>query len=65
MSGTKAGALKAKNTIIDKYGVNYYKNIGSIGGKATGLKGFALNRDLARKAGAKGGKISKRGKAKQ
>ena len=60
MAGTRAGGLAAAKTNKEIHGVDFYKNIGSIGGKKTGAKGFALNRELARSAGAKGGKISKR-----
>ena len=49
----------------EKYGEDYFRNLGKKGGKATGIKGFALNPELARVAGAKGGSISKRGKAKK
>ncbi len=34
MAGTKAGGMKARETIINKYGSDYYRNIGSEGGKA-------------------------------
>jgi len=63
MAGTKVGGEKAAATNRSKYGTSFYARIGAKGGKATGLKGFAVNRDLARKAGAKGGRISRRGKA--
>lgn len=36
-----------------------------MGGKAQVPKGFALNRELARTAGALGGKISRRPKVKE
>lgn len=65
MAGTKIGGEKAAATNRSKYGKSFYARIGAKGGKATGLKGFAVNRDLARKAGAKGGRISRRGKAVQ
>lgn len=65
MSGTKAGGLKAAKTNKLTHGKDFYKRIGKIGGSKKGiLKGFALNRELASKAGAKGGRISRRGKAK-
>lgn len=38
------------------------EEVGRLGGRKKVPKGFAVNRELARKAGAKGGKISKRGK---
>ena len=67
MSGTKAGAMKAKKTIIDRHGEDYFKNIGSIGGKnRSPLKGFGgMTPEKRRMAGAKGGSISRRGKAKR
>lgn len=64
MSGTTTGGKQAAKTNKEKYGSDFYARIGSIGGKATGPKGFALNPELAKRAGQKGGKISKRGKAK-
>ena len=44
----------------------FYRKIGRLGGSAetSEPKGFACNPERARIAGAKGGKISKRGKAK-
>ena len=65
MAGTKEGGIKARNTNIERQGEDYYKRIGSIGGKWCGKKGFALDIERAKRAGAKGGKISKRGKAKR
>lgn len=64
MAGTKAGGLKSaqKNLARDP---DFYRKIGSIGGKNGHTGGFYANRELARKAGAKGGKISRRGKAKK
>lgn len=66
MSGTIAGGRKARDTNYKLHGKDFYKRIGSIGGQAptTKLKGFAANPELARKAGQKGGKISRRGPAK-
>ncbi|HSX28039.1 MAG TPA: hypothetical protein VLF60_01175 [Candidatus Saccharimonadales bacterium] len=63
MAGTKAGGEKAAKMNKTKYGTDFYARIGAKGGKATGPKGFAVNRELARAAGAKGGRISRRGKA--
>lgn len=66
MPGTKAGAIKAAKTNKERHGADFYKNIGSRGGKAPSdkPKGFAANLELARIAGAKGGKISRRNKEK-
>ena len=63
MPGTRAGGLKAAATNRARYGNDFYQNIGLIGGKLSVGGGFAADRELARRAGAKGGKISKRGKA--
>lgn len=67
MAGTKAGGLKARETNIRLHGIDFYKRIGRMGGKAgdPSKKGFASNIERAKKAGAKGGKISKRGPAKK
>ena len=66
MPGNRSGGLKAKQKILarDK---DFYRKIGRIGGMTETFtpKGFACNIELARKAGAKGGKISKRGEAKK
>lgn len=64
MGGTKLGGLKARDTNLKRNGKDFYKRIGAMGGKVGGMKGFALNHELAKRAGRKGGKISKRGKAK-
>ncbi|MBO7735173.1 MAG: hypothetical protein J6S67_21595 [Methanobrevibacter sp.] len=65
MVGTKEGGEKTKNTIYEKYGKDHFKKIGAIGGRKCVPKGFAKNPTLAHLAGMKGGKISKRGKAKK
>jgi hypothetical protein len=62
MAGTVEGAKKTVETNKRKYGEDFYKNIGSIGGKLSRTGGFAANRELARIAGRKGGLISKRTK---
>ena len=61
MAGTKKGGIKAaaKNLARDPL---FYAKIGSIGGKKGTTGGFAANPELARIAGAKGGKISRRKK---
>lgn len=64
MAGTKAGGLKAAKTNLER-DPNFYARIGSIGGKNGHTGGFAANPELARRAGRKGGKISKRGPAKK
>lgn len=62
MAGTKAGGQKAAKTTIERHGLDFYKRIGSMGGKNGHTGGFAANRELARTAGAKGGRISRRRK---
>lgn len=65
MSGTKAGGIKAAKTNLERHGADFYKIIGHRGGKNGHTGGFAANRALARVAGAKGGRISRRGPAKK
>ena len=62
MSGNKAGGIKAAQTNKERYGDDWYKILGAKGGKVLGVKGFATNKELAREAGRKGGKVSKRRK---
>lgn len=57
---TKAGGQKTKEKILAKYGPNFYKEIGAIGGKL-GSGPFRKNIGLARRAGSLGGKYSRRG----
>ena len=65
MAGTKAGGVKAATTNKTKYGKDFYAEIGRKGGKNGHTGGFAANPELAKIAGAKGGRISKRGKGKK
>lgn len=60
MPGTQAGGLKAAKTNKERHGQDFYKRIGAKGGQNGNTGGFAANRELARIAGAKGGKISRR-----
>ena len=62
MAGTKAGGQKAAERNKSKHGADFYARIGAIGGKRGRTGGFFANRELARIAGAKGGKISRRTK---
>lgn len=61
MAGTKAGGVKAaqKNLARDP---DFYAKIGRKGGRNGRTGGFAANPQLARIAGAKGGRISRRRK---
>ena len=66
MAGTIDGGKQASETNKAKYGEDYYKRIGSMGGTRTHKLGklydigFGGDRERARIAGAKGGKISRR-----
>jgi general stress protein YciG len=62
MAGTKKGGMKAAATNKAKYGKDFYARIGQMGGQLGRTGGFYANRDLARVAGAKGGRISRRTK---
>ena len=72
MAGTKAGGAKTAKTNMRKYGPNFYARIGARGGLVSSTCGFASEKkgedgltgtERARIAGAKGGKISRRGPA--
>lgn len=62
MAGTKTGGKAAAATNKAKYGADFYAKIGAMGGKKGKTGGFFANRELARLAGAKGGRISRRTK---
>ena len=59
MAGTLEGGRKAAKTNKKRHGKDFYKKIGSKGGEAKVPKGFAVNKELARKAGKKGGRKSR------
>jgi general stress protein YciG len=63
MAGTKAGGMKAAATNKARHGADFYAKIGAKGGHNGTTGGFAANRELARIAGAKGGRISRRRKS--
>jgi general stress protein YciG len=65
MAGTKDGGARAAATNKAKYGADFYARIGASGGKVGRTGGFYANRDLARKAGSKGGRLSRRGPSKK
>lgn len=65
MSGTHKGGKKAAETNKKKYSKNFYRDIGRRGGQNGHTGGFAANRELAKIAGAKGGRISRRGPSKK
>lgn len=62
MPQTAEGVIKAKKTIIDKYGADYWGRIGSKGGSVhrPETRYFYIHRDVASRAGAIGGTISRR-----
>lgn len=60
MSGNRTGGLKTAKAIKKHFGEDYYRIIGRRGGKNGHTGGFFANRELARTAGAKGGRISRR-----
>lgn len=61
MSGSKIGGIKAAKTNKERHGEDFYARIGAKGGRVTGVeKGFAANNELAKAAGRKGGKASRR-----
>lgn len=62
MAGTKEGGVAAAETNKKRYGEGFYARIGALGGKKSTTGGFYADRELARRAGAKGGKISRRRK---
>lgn len=64
MSGNRAGGMKAAATNKLKHGEDFFERIGAMGGRAphTKPKGFAANPELARIAGARGGRVSRRRK---
>lgn len=62
MAGTTAGGKKASETNKKRFGADFYREIGRIGGSRGHTGGFASNPELARIAGAKGGRISRRAK---
>lgn len=65
MGGTREGGLRTKAANLRK-DPDFYKKIGRVGGKITAERGhlakvnFAADRERARIAGAKGGRISKK-----
>lgn len=69
MAGTVEGGTKASITNKKRYGEDFYRTIGGIGGRAAGSKGFAsenvgsdglTGRQRAKIAGSIGGRASRR-----
>lgn len=68
--GRTQASIKMEQTYIKKFGSveayrQYLKDRGSKGGKVKGQKGFALNRELAREAGRRGGSVQRVNKNKK
>lgn len=51
---------KTRKTLIERYGEDYFRNIGRKGGSACVPKGFAANPELAKEAGKKSGEARRR-----
>lgn len=60
MVGSREGGLKAAKRNLER-DPDFYRRIGQKGGRNGHTGGFAANPVLARLAGAKGGRISRRG----
>lgn len=60
MAGTQKGGRKAAATNKMRYGKDFFKEIGKLGGEKSQGGGFAKDSDLAREAGRKGGLASRR-----
>ena len=58
--GTKGGGPKAKETNLLRYGEDFFRRAGTLGGKVKCDKGFKVS-GLGRIAGAKGGSRSRKG----
>lgn len=74
MAGNKRGGLAARDTNKERHGDNFYQVIGALGGKRSRKGGFASNkvgkdgltgRERAKLAGARGGRLSRRSKARK
>lgn len=59
MPGTVQGGINAAKTNKKKYGSDFYRQIGTLGGLKSKGGGFAYDRELAREAGRKGGKATR------
>lgn len=63
MSGTKAGGMKCVKILKQKYGNDYYKNLGKLNKYVPKQRSYLKdNPDIAKKIGAIGGKKGKRGR---
>ncbi len=62
MAGTVQGGIAAAKKNKAVHGSDFYAKIGAKGGRRGHTGGFFANRELARKAGAVGGSVSRRTK---
>lgn len=62
MAGTKEGGAKAASTNKLRYGTDFYRQIGRMGGRLSTGGGFAADRNFASAMGRKGGLASRRTK---
>jgi uncharacterized protein len=62
MAGNSKGGQMAAETNKKRHGSDFYARIGAMGGRKGKTGGFFANRELAREAGRKGGRISRRSK---
>lgn len=66
MAGTIEGGQAAAKTNKARYGANFYKEIGSKGGRVKGIaKGWGASYELASRSGKIGGKMSRRQPVKE
>lgn len=65
MAGNASGGRKAAKTNMALHGKDFYKMIGSIGGKHGHTGGFAAHPELAKIWGRIGGTKSRRGSAEE
>ncbi len=63
MGGTVQGGKMASEKNKQRYGEDFYKRIGAMGGRNGNTGGFYGNSELASRAGKIGGAISKRTKS--
>jgi len=66
MSGTKAGAQRMRETLIEKHGSEeamreWFRSIAAVGGRNSNTGGFYRDYDRARESGAKGGRRGRKG----
>jgi general stress protein YciG len=60
VSGTIDGSRRAAETSKARHGADWFKRIGQLGGQISRGGGFAKNPELARTAGSKGGKATRK-----